>query len=144
MYEPELHYVERVTRAASRFRRALEDPEGLQFPSLQRFPAGACGDASDLLARFLLDEGLGEWEHVSGRDATGQTHAWIERNGFIVDITADQFCDVGEPVTATTERSWHERFSLDRNRRASNLDDGALSDVLWSDYGVLSVRARRM
>lgn len=135
-------YLDRVVHAALKFRHALQEPEGLECPSLQRFPAGACGDTSDLLARFLLDEGLGEWDHVSGCDTTGQTHAWIEREGWIVDITADQFGDVGEPVTVTTERQWHERFSEDRRRRSASLDGSVLSSVLWSDYAVLAARAR--
>lgn len=79
---------------------------------------------------------------MRGCDATGQTHAWIERDGIIVDITADQFCGVSEPVTVTTEREWYERFSLDLKRRTSNLDDSALSGVPWSDFAVLSYRAR--
>jgi hypothetical protein len=39
-----------------------------------------------------------------------ESRAWLEQRGVIVDITADQFLEISEPVIVTTNRSWHDRF----------------------------------
>ena len=42
------------------------------------------------------------------RDAGHDTHAWLEMNELIIDITGDQFDR--EPVVVTTDRSWHDTW----------------------------------
>lgn len=79
--------------------------------SLKGFPLGACGDASYLLAKYLESNGCGPFEYVQGkRDIDGYTHAWLEINGVIVDITADQFDGQENTVLVITDRSWHTQF----------------------------------
>lgn len=39
-----------------------------------------------------------------------QSHAWLEYDGLIIDITADQFDEVSEPIIVTSDRSWHSQF----------------------------------
>lgn len=108
-----------VRRAAHRFRKALEHG-GSRWVGFARFPLGACGDASELLGQYLADSGLGEWTYVSGmRD--GSTHAWIERDGVVVDITADQFADVTSPCIVTRSSQWHERWTAMAGRHPANL-----------------------
>jgi len=34
----------------------------------------------------------------------------LEKNGLIVDITANQFEDIDNPVLITTDRTWHLQF----------------------------------
>lgn len=64
--------------------------------SFYKFPCGCCGDASDLLAEFLLKNGI-ETYYVCGTYRDGsfdeiQSHAWIKtEDGMIIDITGDQF-----------------------------------------------------
>jgi hypothetical protein len=90
-----------VRAAASAFRAGLERG-GLPMISLADFPKGSCGDTCELLGQFLADSGLGEWQYRSGqRDEPFHTHAWLEQDGLILDITADQFPDVDEPVLLT-------------------------------------------
>ncbi|MGH3906498.1 MAG: hypothetical protein ACRDTE_20305 [Pseudonocardiaceae bacterium] len=89
--------------------------------SLSRFPAGSCSDASILLGEHLLKHGFGDWEQVSGERRTGHlfaTHAWLERDGLIVDITADQFADVDAAVIVTTDPAFHRTFKVDRRNVA--------------------------
>jgi hypothetical protein len=38
------------------------------------------------------------------------SHVWIEQNGLIVDVTADQFDDVDDPVIVTRDGAWHSEF----------------------------------
>ena len=64
--------------------------------SFRKFPCGCCGDASDLLAEFLLINGI-ETYYVCGTYRGGsfdemQSHAWIKtEDDMIIDITGDQF-----------------------------------------------------
>ena len=81
------------------------------YITLKDFPNGACGDASYLLAKFLKENGCGNFEYVLGeRTVDFHSHAWLEKNGVIVDITADQFDDKDCHVLVTTDKSWHNQF----------------------------------
>jgi len=80
-----------------------------------RFPAGACGPASELVGRLAK-----EFLAVDGCYVCGvghpllphqQSHAWWEVDGYIIDITHDQFADTGlqgwvHPQSST----WHAGF----------------------------------
>lgn len=69
-----------------------------------RFPHGCCGDASYLLAKYLLDHGI-ETQYVCGTHYVwgeeeypdSQSHAWLlDRGENIIDITGDQFSNDSE------------------------------------------------
>ncbi|GAA1843477.1 hypothetical protein [Asanoa iriomotensis] len=115
-------YEEAVRRVAGKLRAALEQGN-LPLVSLTAFPRGACGDTCELLGQFLVDEGLGQSLYYSGqRDVPLQSHAWLERDGLILDITADQFTDVAERVMLTKDRRWHSRFRNSARQRTANLE----------------------
>jgi hypothetical protein len=103
---------------AEAFRAAIEaTPPELRPPCLQRFPYGACSDASLLLARYLGEHGYPECRLVSAErgtraDNSWSTHAWLTCNGQIVDITADQFTDAPDAVIINHASSWHEGFEV--------------------------------
>lgn len=101
-----------IREVAEEVRRALELMNRDDFPSLRDFPRGSCGDASTFLGEVLFESGLGEWTYRHGidRKQNYRSHAWIERHGVIVDITADQFLEVDESVIVTTSSSWHDSF----------------------------------
>jgi hypothetical protein len=104
----------RLTTLATRFRLAIErcDPSHLTI-SLQGFPKGGCGDATPLLGTFLQQQGLGTFMYVLGiREGgkNGHSHAWLEADGVIVDITADQFPEIDQKVIVTTRSDWHATF----------------------------------
>jgi hypothetical protein len=115
-------YAEAARDATSHFRTALE--QGVRLSSLTDFPTGPCGDACELLGQYMSDSGLGTWSYRDGvQPDPFFTHAWIERDSLIVDITADQFHDVSDPVLVTTDRTWHDtRFPSPPGSRAANLD----------------------
>ncbi len=56
---------------------------------------------------------MGEWSITTGwRDGRDRSHAWLERDGWIVDITANQFVsEVEEPVLMLRESSWHRTWN---------------------------------
>lgn len=82
-----------------------------EFPQssfLLRFPYGCCGDASNLLAKLLRENDI-EFEYVWGMRGE-QSHAWLECDDLIIDITADQFPDIKEKIIVTNDKSWHNNF----------------------------------
>jgi hypothetical protein len=110
--------IERLRETVSAFRKAIIDsvPELPSLVYFHKFPAGTCGDASDMLGRFLNERGEGQFEYVAGQQG-GQTHAWLEAHGLIVDITADQFPDIFNPAIVTTDNSWHSQFVVNHRRK---------------------------
>ena len=106
------------------FRTAIEACESEELPvSLQDFPRGSCSDASLLLARYLQSQGVWPLIYVSGQTNADerhqiQTHAWLEIDDIIIDITADQFDDVTQSVIVTRDRSWYQRFNVQRKEEA--------------------------
>ena len=134
-----MYPVENVRAAATRFRRALE-AGGLKSVTFQKFPRGACGDSSELLGHYLAECGLGEWRYRGGM-LDQQSHGWIEQDGLIVDITADQFADVAEPVIVTRRSPWHERWSHFGGHVASLAHYRYDAQDIRDDYETLKVRA---
>lgn len=82
---------------------------------LNEFPCGACSDTSLLLGTLLADHGVVGFEHICGtrgchEDGSWTSHAWLHRNGLIVDITADQFDDGPGPIIVSENSAWHQAF----------------------------------
>jgi hypothetical protein len=108
------HNAQKVTDLATQFRAALEGElaemrkQGIHY-IIDEFPRGACGEASQLLATYLRDNGCPGFQYFWGI-RRGKSHAWIERDGLIVDITADQFKDQPCSVIVTKDRKWHSKF----------------------------------
>ncbi len=120
-----------LLRLATEFRRAIQQsdniPEVLRS-RFQRFPKDMCEFASNLLGRYLTGEGFENVRYVCGsrhlrERYNDQRHAWVEAQGFIIDITADQFPDGIGPIVVTDDRSWHSRFRIFESRDATNLTD---------------------
>lgn len=79
------------------------------------------------LAAHLRRMDLGHWELCTGVRQEGSytlTHAWLERGGVLLDITADQFHAYGLPLRAGpvflgTDRGWHAQFGSPTGIRLS-------------------------
>ena len=91
----------RLHQLASAFRRAIEqaDREKLSI-AFREFPHGSCGETALLLGTFLKSRDMGTFQYVCGW-CYGQSHAWLEKDGLIIDITADSFSGVSKPVIVT-------------------------------------------
>ena len=101
-------------RIAAAFRSAVEviAPFDHFYAALRRYPNGCCKDASFLLARVLdKKHGVSGIEYVWGHRRR-LTHGWLEVSGFIVDVTADQFSEVADPVTVVEPQQsrFHQSF----------------------------------
>ncbi len=95
------------------FRKAIIKYGIKKLPiSFHEFPMGSCGDASLLLGKYIDEMGFGQFDYVCGEHGR-QSHAWLEKDGIIVDITADQFVGVTEAIIVTDNNDFHKRFEED-------------------------------
>ena len=89
------------------------------------FPTSCCGDATDLLGLYLLKYHGLDSDYVCGHglgDNSNQTHAWLLCQGYVVDITADQFNDEGyklPSVVIDKQSPFHELFDETTSRKTS-------------------------
>jgi len=88
------------------FRKAIEAAQANYEPGefFRKFPTGQCGHTSDMLAQYLIDNGIGPITYVSGTyygdDPEDRwCHAWLVVNGLVIDVTGDQFRHHQPPLT---------------------------------------------
>ncbi|WP_342439962.1 hypothetical protein NSS79_15140 [Paenibacillus sp. FSL L8-0436] len=108
--EQELH--RKISDSAILFRRTIEQMDITEFPQsgcFERSPLGCCGDCSKLMTKYLLEQHYVKALYVWGMRGE-QSHAWLEYDGLIIDITADQFDEVTEPVIITIDRAWYSQL----------------------------------
>jgi hypothetical protein len=106
---------EKIRELAERFREAIIRCNRAELPvSLTDFPIGSCADASMLLGTYFKDNGIEGFNLVKGKRGEGsslETHYWLEKSNVLVDISADQFEDVNEPVVIDEPDSkWYGAF----------------------------------
>lgn len=112
----ELTELTELTAIAARVRQALEYSPRDELPDQwSAFPRGTCGDTSLVLCAFLADAGFDGFELICGErgsqeDGTYSSHAWLQRDQLVVDITADQFMDGPGPVVVAEGSEWHRGF----------------------------------
>lgn len=108
---------DRIQKLANHFRLAIEAcPKGQLPITFKSFPRGSCGDTSLILGAWLEDNEYPEFEYTLGTisKSSGQlsSHAWLEKNSLIVDITADQF-DLGMPsVYVGLPNDFYNRYTV--------------------------------
>ncbi len=111
---------QQIREHAERFRRCLEELDAELGHPFLRFPAGSCGDASRLLGQWLTDHGLSNLVYATA-ERREKSHAWLESDELIIDITADQFEDGPGAVYVGKDRSFHGQFQ-DEVRETHSLD----------------------
>ncbi len=65
-----------------------------------------------LLKKFLEENGHTGFKYILGMREE-QSHAWLQRDNLIVDITADQFPHQHRSVIVTLDSRWHKTFERD-------------------------------
>lgn len=113
----------RLKFLAFNFRKAIEATiVDVELQEMSTFPRGCCSFASDLLQRYLFEQGI-ESKYMSGRLGYGwhgESHAWLETaDGIVIDITGDQYTN-NKHITfntsvyvGTRNDGFHNRFILD-------------------------------
>lgn len=129
-----------IVEECIKFRVAVEEcinDIGMEW--FNHFPLGCCLDTSLMLAKYFHAKGFGISELVSGC-RENKSHAWLELDGLIIDITADQFDEVSEKIIVTKESEFHDSFNYERKRNAYNksLTGSNFGDAyLFSAYPVI-------
>lgn len=133
----------KIETLATRFRAALEEfakePEAFWKTIYNSFPGGCCNDASMLLAAYLADNGLpgavrfhGEY---GGRSGELLSHVWLNLDGLIIDITADQFEEYGlAPVLLLESSQFHESFEVEEELEVADFRVRYTNDQRWLGY----------
>lgn len=133
-----------ILQYATAFRSAIEQIDKTLFfsPCMKNFPRGCCGDTSLLLGEFLLECGVDNLRYTLGR-CDNQSHAWLERNGEIIDITGDQFTD-GQRVFVGKLDAFYSRFELDFQRNYTHFyDDSSPNNYnLLHDYKLIVMKCK--
>jgi hypothetical protein len=104
-----------VTKLARDFRAALVRVSKRGGVLFGAFPRGACGNASEMFAYHLWTTQQIAAALVSAEMKRGrfQSHAWIELDGLIVDLTIDQFSTWHGDVPHIGPRTaWHTRWKI--------------------------------
>ena len=109
------------------------------------FPNGCCGSATDLIGLYLLKHHNLDSEYVCGSglgNNSDLSHAWLVCNGYIIDITADQFnVDGYELPSVIIEKhsSFHELFdeTSSRSTTIGYLKGSGISCVLSKVLSVM-------
>lgn len=104
--------IEKIQIAATNFRSAIEAISPSLGISFESFPRGSCADTVPLLGTYLIEQGLGEFQYMVGNYGSNaednwSSHAWLQSGEIVVDITADQFPDVTNPVIVQESSEWH-------------------------------------
>ena len=143
-------FEQRIYELALGFRTALETcPRTLLPTTFAEFPRGSCGDTSLLLGTFLKDNDCGYFMYVSAvrgahKDNSWETHGWLVQGDLVVDITADQFCEVRDSVIVTRDSEWHRQFFIDHCSPGDFRSyDQSTYTMLASVYDMIVDRARK-
>ncbi len=100
-----------LRKIALAFRKSFESADLRQAPgNLPYFPDGCCTCASLFIATFLRDKYGLNFKRIDSGHRNGSPHEWIEIDGIIVDITADQYKDSSSAVIVKEKSSWHSNF----------------------------------
>lgn len=132
------HYSDSLTcirDLVTEFRHAIEKCPRSSLPiTFAHFPRGSCGDAALMVGKYLDVHGHGGFFYVVGF-RNDQSHAWLQRRGLVVDITADQFEDQPNSVIVSTDSAWHRTFRKE-NEHPSDLDsyEPATKRILMAAY----------
>ena len=104
----------KLQKLVKTFRKAIINcDKKILPPTLKNFPYGACGDASLLLARYLIKNNIYPLEYVSGEMISdSSTHAWLKIDDLFIDITVDQFEEMEKDHIISKNESWYAQFDI--------------------------------
>ncbi len=129
-----------IEKLATHFRKAIERADRNKLPiTFEKFPRGSCGDAVILLGAYLIDAGIAPLKCVSTGNTDG-SHAWLESDGVVIDITADQFDASLLKVIVVQKSRWHEQFDCTVHNYADfrSYDSGTVSRLSGPYQEILS------
>lgn len=135
---------EQLRLVAVKVRETIETIDPKLFPEecqlSNSFPQGACGDSSMLLGKLLLENFDVDCDYVCGSSLLEgreqETHAWLEYNGYKIDITADQFDRIKDKVIVEQPHFLYDDYEENSRKRISD----SFPDELFNSYEIIKNR----
>ncbi|MCK5312147.1 MAG: hypothetical protein KAJ62_08555 [Desulfobacteraceae bacterium] len=115
----------KLIHIANNFRKAIEQADLSEtavgregYLRMDEFPHGSCSEACTLLGIFLVEEiQINPLLERCGQIEDGNhwygSHHWLEHNDIVIDIAADQFPMVDEPVIVSRKSLLHTQYAHD-------------------------------
>jgi len=107
---------------AKQFRAIFEaEHPNIKLPFFESFPDNCCEGASSFLAFYFMDKfPLKDVYVIHGKSSDGhENHYWVEIDGLIYDLTADQFDEVDEPIYGVKSHPLSAWFCVTSSQFAS-------------------------
>jgi hypothetical protein len=116
---------QKVGSIMSAFRLAVRTMDVSRHSGLRSFPNGSCRWASFILAKVLEDFGENGWYIRCGEQGPSwlYSHCWLERDGYILDITADQVAGHEAPLLQRAPSPFESVLQNVRSFPASDIYD---------------------
>jgi hypothetical protein len=116
---------------------------------MKDFPRGACSEMTEMMGIFLRERyNLDPIVLVSAQIEEGErwsgTHRWLEYDGLIIDITADQFFDHNEPVIVARESTFHSRYANKVHRHRFTMSRFDLLSWMHRLYQLVTSRVTKV
>ena len=93
----------------------FEHRGNIDLPFFHRFPKNSCESASYFLGAFLAQRFPDkEFLVVHGyKHSSDESHYWVEVEGKVIDITADQFSNISQPIYGADKHPLSTKFPPD-------------------------------
>ena len=123
-----------LLKIARKFRQAIERTDFSEtkvgreaYLRMRDFPNANCTHVCSILGAYLINEYSLEpliEQHSSIDDGNIflGIHHWLEHDGIIIDITADQFSMVKTPVIVSRDSSFHKQYAKRISFYCDNFD----------------------
>ncbi len=110
-------------KIAQKFRYAIEKTDFSEKKvgreanlRMKKFPVESCTHICSILGAYLTNEYkleplLEVHAHIDDEKGPFALHRWLEHDGIIIDITADQFEMVKNPVIVSRDSSFHKKYA---------------------------------
>ena len=106
---------------------------------MRHFPEGCCAEVTTSLALYLKYEyNVQDIAKYCAQIEEGSkwygTHEWLEHNGIIIDITANQFPMVAESIIVARESDFHNKYAKKKSKLTTVFGLEHLPDYKISIY----------
>jgi hypothetical protein len=110
-------------KIAQKFRQAIEKTDFSEKKvgreanlRMNKFPVESCTHICSILGAYLITEYkleplLEVHAHINDEKGPFAFHRWLEHDGIIIDITADQFAMVKTPVIVSRNSRFHKQHA---------------------------------
>lgn len=119
---------ENINKDAINLRAAfLHYRDELNLPFLHSFPQNSCQIASYLFAKITQDKyPASNIRIIEGADyKNAESHYWVLVDGYVYDLTGDQFDGIDGPIIGANENILAERFSIVKRSRLQDFQNGS-------------------